>query len=313
MMNIAMHKRKRLLFIYNKKSGRGMVRLNLAEIIDVYIKNGYETLIYSTQCAGDACEKVIEYADNIDAVACAGGDGTVNEVITGVMKSGKDIPIFYLPSGSTNDYGASLEIPKNQLSAAESTVNGKFKKVDIGCFNDKYFDYVAAFGLLTDISYATNQDLKNKIGYAAYLLEISKRLINIPVINMTVTIGNKIYSDDWFYGMITNSKQVGGLKNITGPNVLMDDGVFEVTLVRATKNPVEFIEVISALATGTESYFIVREKTSKIKFESREEVSWTLDGESGGSYNNVTIENIKKAVRIAIPRSKKEPNITHAV
>ena len=312
-MNIKMHKAKRLLFIYNKKSGRGMIRLNLAGIIDVFTKNGYEILIHSTQYAGDACEKVIEYADRIDAVACAGGDGTVNEVITGIMKIGKDIPIFYLPSGSTNDYAASLGIPKNQLSAIEETINGKLKKVDVGSFNDKYFDYVAAFGLLTDISYATNQDLKNKIGYAAYLLEISKRLLNIPVINMTVTIGNKIYSDGWFYGMITNSKQVGGLKNITGPNVVMDDGIFEVTLVRATKNPVEFIEVLSALATGSESYFVVREKTSKIKFASHEEISWTLDGESGGSYKDVVIENIKKAVRIAIPNSKKEADIKKTV
>ena len=113
--------------------------------------------------------------------------------------------------------------------------------------------------------------------------------------------------------MITNSKQVGGLKNITGPDVVMDDGIFEVTLVRATKNPVEFIEVLSALATGSESYFVVREKTSKIKFASHEEISWTLDGESGGSYKDVVIENIKKAVRIAIPNSKKEADIKKTV
>ncbi len=296
-----MHKTKRLLFIYNNRSGRGMLRLNLAGIVDVFTKNGYETLIHSTQYAGDACDRVQEYAEEVDVIACAGGDGTVNEVITGVMKSGKDIPVFYLPSGSTNDYAASLGIPKNQLHAAEAAMSGKLKKVDIGRFNDKYFDYVAAFGLLTDISYATNQDLKNKIGYAAYLLEISKRLLNIPVIDMTVTIGSKVYNDGWFYGMVTNSRQVGGIKNITGPNVSMDDGIFEVTLVRATKNPVEFIEVLSALATGTESYFVIREKASVIEFASGDDVTWTLDGELGGSYSYVTIENIEKAIRIAVP------------
>lgn len=296
--------KKKLLFIYNRRSGKGLIRIKLSDIVDVFSKAGYEIIIYSTQNKHDACEKVSIYIDEVDAIACAGGDGTVNEIISGIMESGKDVPVFYLPSGSTNDYAASLGIPKEQAEAARTAVSGYYRYVDIGKLNNRYFSYVAAFGLLTDISYATDQNLKNKLGYFAYVLEISKRLFKIPVINMSVTIEDRTYTDGWFYGMITNSTQVGGVKNITGPNVEIDDGIFEVTLVRATTNPFEFIEVLNALATGGKSRFVIRDKASKLVIHSEEPVTWTLDGEEGGTYTDIVIENINKALRIALPNEE---------
>ncbi|HIV17132.1 MAG TPA: diacylglycerol kinase family lipid kinase [Candidatus Alectryocaccobium stercorigallinarum] len=293
--------KKKLLFVYNKKSGKGAIRIRLSDVIDVFSKAGYEIIIHSTQHAHDASEKVLEYIDKVDVVACAGGDGTVNEVITAIMESGRDMPVYYLPSGSTNDYAATLKISRNQLKAAQMAVNGTFKRVDIGKFNDKYFNYVAAFGLLTDISYATDQNLKNKIGYLAYLLEVSKRLFKIPVLDMTVTVDDREYTDGWFYGMVTNSTQVAGVKLITGPNVVLDDGIFEITLVRATKNPVEFLEVLNTMSGGVESKFVVRDKGSRIRVKSNKPITWTLDGEEGGAYMDVTIENMNKALRISVP------------
>ncbi len=293
---------KTLLFIYNSHSGMGLIRTSLSSIIDMFSKEGYEIIIHSTQRAHDAVEKVEEYKDKIDAIACAGGDGTVNEIINSMMEAKIDVPLFYLPSGSANDFGSSLRISKQQIKAARSEIYGSIKKVDIGRFNERYFCYVAAFGLLTDISYATDQNLKNRLGYAAYLIEGSKRLMNIPVIDMTVVADGRRYTDSWFYGMITNSTQVGGVKNITGPNVLMDDGLFELTLVRATKNPIEFIEVINSLASGSNCRFLVRDKAAKIEIYSKEPVSWTIDGEAGGKHTDVVIENIQRALSIAVPR-----------
>ena len=299
---------KKLLFIYNKRSGKGIIKIKLSDIVDTFSKAGYEVIIYSTQHANDAGEKVLEYIDGADVIACAGGDGTVNEIVAGIMSSGRDVPMFYIPCGSTNDYAASLGISRNQIRAAEEAVGGSFRYLDIGRFNDRYFTYVAAFGLLTDISYATDQNLKNKIGYIAYVLEISKRLFKIPVLNMTVKIEDREYTDGWFYGMITNSTQVGGVKNITGPDVSLDDGIFEVTLVRATTNPIEFIEVLNAIAMGLNSRFIVRDKASRIEIRSEQPVPWTLDGEEGGAHTEVVIENLNKALRISVPAGSGKDN-----
>ncbi len=293
---------KRLLFIYNRRSGTGMIRANLSTIIDLFSKAGYEIIIHSTQRAHDAIEKVRAYRDSVDAIACAGGDGTVNEIINGMMETKADVPLYYLPSGSTNDYAASLGIPKQQIKAARSELGGEIKKIDLGLFGNRYFCYVAAFGLLTDISYATDQNLKNMIGYAAYLIEVSKRLINIPVIEMTVIADGRKYTDGWFYGMITNSTHVGGIKNVTGPNVRMDDGIFEITLVRATKNPIEFIEVFNAIMQGIDNRFLVREKASRIEIHSEKPVAWTIDGEAGGEHRDVVIENVNRALRIVVPK-----------
>lgn len=293
--------KKRLLFVYNIHSGKGTIKRSMADISDIFIKAGYEVIVYSTQKPNDAREKVIEYADKVDAVACAGGDGTANEIVSGIMNCKKELPLFYLPAGSTNDYAASLGIPRRVAAAAEMAVEGNIRHIDIGRFNETYFNYIAAFGFLTDISYGTDQNLKNKLGYGAYVLEVSKRLFNIPVLNMKIKIGDRVYDDGWFYGMVTNSTCVGGLKNITGKDVKFDDGLMEVTLVKATTNPIEFMEALNSIASGAESRFVVRDKASKIEITSKEAVKWTLDGEDGGAHTEITIEDMKQALAIALP------------
>lgn len=293
---------KQLLFVFNIHSGKGAIKNKLAQLVDGFGQAGYEVVIRSTQGPGEASEQVEKFAPTVDAIVCAGGDGTVNETMTGIIKSGCEVPLLFIPCGSTNDYGASLKIPKDPLKALERLKEAKTVSVDIGRFNDRYFDYVAAFGLLTDISYTTDQKWKNRIGYGAYVVEVAKRLVNIPVLQMSFETDDGIaLSGNWFYGMITNSRQVGGLKNITGPDVVMDDGLFEVTLVRATKNPVEFVEVLLAIQNGTHNRFIERFKTRELRITSEEPIAWTLDGEPGGSYTQVTIDNLQKAVQIFVP------------
>lgn len=297
--------KKKSLVLFNMHSGKGAIKYRLVQLVDGLNKLGYEVIAYSTQKPGDAENLVMEYADELELVVCAGGDGTVSETIMGIHKCNKQIPMAFIPCGSTNDYAATLKVPKNISKLTELIEKESFRSLDIGTFNDKCFDYVAAFGLLTDIAYTTDQKLKNMIGYGAYVLEVTKRILKIPVLDISVETESGIrFSEGWFYGMVTNSNQVGGLKNITGPRVELDDGMFEVTLVRATRNPIEFIEVLGSIATGADSRFVERFKAKRITFRSKEEIAWTIDGEPGGNHKEVVIENIQQAIKIAAPKKR---------
>lgn len=292
----------RLLLIINPKSGKGTIRSRLLEVTDIFIKEGYDVTIYISQKVGDAREKVERVARYYDLVICSGGDGTLDEVISGMMESERKCPIGYIPSGSTNDFANSLEIPKNIVTAAKRITEFHEFPCDIGCFNSDYFVYVAAFGLFTDVSYETNQDMKNLLGHMAYLLEGAKKLTNIKSYHMTAKIdGETEISGEFIYGMITNSTSVGGFKNITGKNVKLDDGLFEVTLVRMPKNIVELQAIISALLTQTpdDKYFF-QTRARKIELVSEELVPWALDGEYGGEHTEVSIRNAEKALTLLV-------------
>ena len=171
---------KRLLFIYNPRAGKGLLKPQLSDIIDIFVKAGYEVVVYPTQAYRDAYKKVLEYeADRYDLVVCSGGDGTIDEVVTGMMHRNVRTPVGYIPTGTTNDFANSLHIPKGLLKAADNAVNGVLFPCDVGQFNEDIFVYVAAFGIFTDVSYETAQDMKNVLGHMAYLLEGMKRLPSI--------------------------------------------------------------------------------------------------------------------------------------
>ena len=297
--------RKKMLLIYNMFSGKGAIKSKLAEIIYKFNAAGYEVLTHATQCIGDAEEVVKKYASEVDLIVCSGGDGTLDEGVSGVIKSGIDVPLAFLPSGSANDFAGSLGVPKNLLKAADIAITKEPAYFDVGKFNEFNFTYTAAFGLFTDIAYTTNQNLKNVLGYGAYVIEVGKRVFRIPVLKMRVELDDEVLEDGWFFGMITNSKQVGGVKYITGPEVSMDDGVFEMTLVRATRNPIEFTEVLNSIVTGCKCRFVVRRKVSKVKFISEEPIKWTLDGEYKGAHTEVDVESLNNAIRLVVPECAK--------
>ena len=175
-----MDMKKKLLFVFNPRSGKAQIKNQLLDIVDTMVKADYEVTIYPTQCAGDAKEKVEAYAENYDLVVCSGGDGTLDEVVTGMMHRKTKVPLGYIPAGSTNDFASSLGIPKDMEKAAEAAVTGKPFPCDVGLFNGDYFVYVAAFGLFTEVSYKTSQEWKNVLGHAAYILEGAKCLHDIP-------------------------------------------------------------------------------------------------------------------------------------
>lgn len=286
---------KKLLFIYNPRSGKGLIRTHLVDIIDVFTKADYLVTVHPTQKSGDARFFTKEFADEYDLVVASGGDGTLDEVVNGMMESNSEVPIGYIPSGSTNDFGSSLSIPKDMLEAANRIVNGTLFPCDIGGFNDKNFVYVAAFGMFTEVSYETDQGMKNTLGHMAYVIEAAKKVWNIPAIPLKIE--SDVYSceDTFTYGMVSNAKSIGGMKNLTGDNVELDDGLLEVTLVHSPKNPKELSEIVAALFVGDlESPLVTKFQTEKITFTSQEPIAWTMDGERGGEHTQVEIFNRKQ-------------------
>lgn len=291
---------KRLLFIYNPRAGKAQIRSHLLDIIDIFTKAEYEVTAYPTQKSGDAIKAVKEKNLKLyDLLVCSGGDGTLDEVVTGMMQCEIRIPIGYVPAGSTNDFANSLKIPKNMKTAAENIVNGSLFASDIGIFNDDIFVYIAAFGLFTDVSYETRQDMKNVLGHMAYILEGIMRLSAIKSYRLKVISEEMEAEEEFIFGMVTNSVSVGGFKRITGKYVQLDDGKFEVTLIKKPNNAMELNMVAAALLNrniSAECMYCF--KTAKLTIESETDLAWTLDGEYGGLHRKVTIMNDMRALEI---------------
>lgn len=300
---------KKLLFVYNPRAGKEMLKPRLSDVLDIFVKAGYEVTVHPTQAYRDAYYQIKEYeVGKYDLIACSGGDGTIDEVATGMMKRremGKDVvPVGYIPAGTTNDFAKSLHIPRKPLAAADNAVKGVPFPCDIGKFNDSVFVYIAAFGIFTDVSYETDQAVKNVLGHMAYILEGAKRIFNIPSYRIKVEHDGEAIEDEFIFGMVTNSRSVGGFSNMVGKNIVFDDGLFEVTLIKTPKNPIALQEIIAALLIEqVDTKHMYTFKTKKITFDSVEEIPWTLDGEFGGEQDYVEIENAQKAMEIMVPEN----------
>lgn len=294
---------KKMLFIINPKAGKAQVKNHLLNIIDIFVKAGYEVTTYVTQSKGDAMRAAKERREEYDLIVCSGGDGTLDEVVTGMVKSGKSLPIGYVPAGSTNDFANSLGLPRSMEKAAQTVVSGREFACDIGSFNRDVFVYVAAFGMFTDVSYGTGQEIKNLLGHMAYLLEGVKSLAAIKAYPMRFCCDDTVIEGNFLYGMVTNSESVGGFKRLTGKNVALNDGELEVTLIRKPSNLIELNQLVSALVDRDLSNdFIYSFKTSQLQVSSEEEVAWTLDGEFGGSHREVLIRDYQESLRIIVPK-----------
>ena len=292
---------KKLLFIYNPRAGKAQIKSKLADILDIFAEAEYEITVVPTRKRDDARLATAGRSKKYDLVVCSGGDGTLDEVVTGMMQSGFRTPIGYILAGSTNDFGGSLGLPKNMVQAAQTIVSGRNFPCDVGSFNTDTFVYIAAFGLFTDVSYETEQEVKNVLGHMAYLLEGMKRLSAIRSFPMKVSYDDQVIEDDFIFGMITNSTSVGGFKNITGKNVKLDDGVFEVTLIRRPKNPIELNNImISLVNRDIDMGAMYCFRTDRVVLESKEPVAWTLDGENGGNHERVEIRNLHQAIEIMV-------------
>ena len=295
--------KKRIFFVFNMHAGKARIKTKLSDILNTFTEKGYEVTAYPTQYAGEAVLRIEALEDGYELVVCSGGDGTLDEVVTGMMRrpEEKQIPIGYIPAGSTNDFAKSLGLPQKMEDAAARIMAGKRFPCDIGAFNQDYFVYIAAFGIFTDVSYQTDQQMKNVLGHMAYILEGMKRLTNITSYKMKLRWEDREVEDDFLFGMVTNSRSVGGFKSIIGTEVVLDDGVFEVTFIKRPKNLLELNETLTALVLAEiDERYMYSFRTSRLTVEAEAEVPWTLDGEYGGDHRAAVIENRKQALEFIV-------------
>ena len=356
---------KKILFIYNPVAGRTQIREYLPDIIDTLSAADFKVLCYPTRGQGDARRIVRERQEDYLYVVCAGGDGTLDEVVSGMMENPDKpfVPIGYIPAGTTNDFATSLHIPTDMRQAAQIIAQGRTFRCDLGLFNETdYFTYVAAFGIFTGTSYQTPQELKNQIGHLAYIFQGVSELGNMRAYNMHVEAegleepaqekhsaaamahpetgeypaaegqvlsfagaGEKekgphaesretgrssvpadrrkrVIDGEFALGMITNSRSIGGFANITGSRVDLQDGRFEVTLVRMPKNPLELSEILFSIGNPQASTSMIYNfKAARVTLECDEQVAWTRDGEYAGAHRRVSLENHSRQLRILVP------------
>ncbi|MBQ6834699.1 MAG: YegS/Rv2252/BmrU family lipid kinase [Lachnospiraceae bacterium] len=289
---------KNALFIFNPSSGKARIKNQLFDIVQFYTQNGYQVTVYPTQKPRDGYWFTKELRTEYDLIVCSGGDGTLNEIISGCLDSGKITQLGYIPSGSTNDFARSIGIPSELEEALDVTCKGTAYGIDIGHFNNQYFIYVAGFGAFTRISYSTPQKAKNSLGYLAYVLEGIKELTELRSYHVIMEHDFGVVEGDFIMGFVMNSFSIAGFRSPVSSFTELNDGLFEILLIKSPGNILELQEIITSLLSGSlESKHIVCVRTSSIKIRS-DLMDWTLDGEFGGRYENVEIFNIRQAIRI---------------
>lgn len=295
---------KKLLFIVNPQAGLRRVNRFMAEIIRLFIDNDYLCQTYVTGASGEARQFIAGCGEKYDLIVCAGGDGTLNETIAGVLEANMDCPLGYIPCGTTNDYASSIGLSLDVLQAAQDIMEGKPQTLDVGTFNGRYFAYTATCGAFAKASYTTSQAAKNVLGHLAYVLEGMKDLTVLKPIHMRVTANDVVLEDDFLFCSITNSTSVGGVLKLDAQMVALNDGRFEVTLVRNPINPAQLSSILVGLTTQTVPNDMIHFFSARtICIEADPPVEWTLDGEREPGTGIVTMENIHSAFRLIIPKN----------
>ena len=292
---------RKALFVYNPFAGQLQIKGYLWDILNIFSKADLDLKVHATTEKRDAFNFVRDHAKDADLVICSGGDGTLNEVVNGMMTlEEKDrVPIGYIPAGTTNDYASSLKLSKNMRSSAIIAVNGVDNAYDIGKINDGYFVYVAAFGLFSEVSYATDQQMKNLLGHFAYVIEGARSLSTLKSYHLKIRTNDREIEGDYIYGMITNSLQVGGIYKMDEKDVKLDDGLLEVLLVRQPKKISDLNAINNFIFNLEDSLDVVESfKTDHIIIETEDQMEWAIDGEKGGPHKVTEITAVNKAIRV---------------
>ena len=290
---------KRLLFVFNPMAGKAVIQRRLYEAVNYFTSQGYLVTLYPTQAAGDAFRFLRDLQENYDRIVVSGGDGTLNEAVSGVLTAGRQDVLGYLPLGSTNDFARSIGIPSGMHGALESAVKGEPFTIDIGKAGSRYFVYVAAFGIFTDVSYGTPQKLKNTFGHLAYILQGIKAISDLRTWHVVLEYVGTRKESDFILGMITNTMSVGGFKYPLKEGIRLNDGLFEILMIKAPQNLADLQAVIYALLNEKKDERIVWIQTSHLTIHS-EPIAWTLDGEYGGTCTELEIENLHSAISISV-------------
>jgi len=303
----------KLLFVVNPKAGRTVIKSEMIDIIETFTDAGYDVTVYPTKGKRETVEHVYNVAENYDLVVCAGGDGTLDNTVGGIMRIERRlkrrIHMGYIPCGSTNDYARSLNMSFEPVKAAQDIVKGSIFHLDAGRLENDFFIYIAAFGAFTDVSYSTPQYLKNSLGHIAYVMEAVRSMQQIKSYDMQVWFDGELIEGEFIYGQITNSLSVGGFRNI-GPVSTMSfsDGKFETVFIRKPETALQLQKIVNdLLMENMDDSQIVFRKASRIVIKCPKKVSWTLDGEYGGSYKVTRVSNIHKGVSLVL---RDEPSRT---
>ena len=294
---------KTMLLIVNPCSGQKKAKKLLCDLIDVFNRAGFRVITHITACPGDGEQAAIAYASQVDRIVCCGGDGTFNETVSGVLKSGVRVPIGYIPCGSTNDFATSLQLSSDLLQAARDATSDTLQQIDVGRFGSRYFTYVASFGAFTRTSFTTPQSMKNIMGHAAYVLSGIQELSQLRSHHLRFTLEDgQVLENDYIFGAISNSTSVGGVLTLDARQVDMTDGMFELLLIRTPKDLFELGECVRSLQQKDyASPMLTFQKAAELTVDPPEDMPWTLDGEQESGHNQVTVRCLHHAMDFITP------------
>lgn len=294
---------KKLLLIVNPYSGRARMRTELLKVVEILSANKYEVTVYPTKSRGDATERVTMLSqDEFSIILVCGGDGTLNEVITGLMQAKIQCPLGYIPSGTLNEWSSGLHISRNIMTAATDITTGRQISLDIGKFGNRYFCYTASFGAFTEASYSAPQDVKNVLGQAAYFFEGIKSLGNIKPVHLKFTCKDRVVEGDFLFGAISNSMSVGGIVKFDESVVKLNDGLFEVMLIRNPDNILKLQPVLDGiLKQDLDREGIEFFHTDEVTINFGKDVAWTLDGEYAPGAEEINVINLHNAINFIVP------------
>lgn len=288
---------KKLLFVINPKAGQKKRKNYAVGVVDIFEAAGYQVGIKYTKKRHDATGLVAKYGNRVDLIVCMGGDGTLNEVIEGMLKSHVTTPLGYIPAGSTNDFANSLGLSSDPIEQAKNIVSKEARLLDMGCFNGRYFVYTASAGAFTKTSYSTPQKLKNKLGHAAYIFAGAKEIFRIKPLHLKIELENKTMEGEYVFAAINNATKVGGIMKIDKDLVKFNDGVFELLLIDFPKNPLEFMKTVNKLFRQDFTGKIQLMHISKARITNCNDIDWSLDGEEEKGREVVEFHVVQDAIR----------------
>ena len=299
--------KKKMLFFVNPHAGHAEIRNSLMEVLQIFSEGGYDITVHPTAAPRDLTHQIVDHGADFDLIVCTGGDGTLNEAVSGLMQlpAERRPTLGYIPGGTVNDVASTLGLSKNPVTAAKDIVSGHEFAMDIGSFgDDRWFAYVAAFGLFTDVSYETPQEDKRVLGRLAYLLAGVRALGDVHPIHMRVSCGGQTAEADVIDGLVCSTMSVGGFKPRSEDfGICLNDGKAEVLVVPDFKNLIDFSNAAGCLLRGNfQNEYFITYQTDCIRFEFDEPVAWTLDGEYGGDRTEVEIRINRQAIRILVPQ-----------
>lgn len=291
-----------MMLIINPMAGKGGFKDNISDVLETLCMAGATVTVYMTKYSGHATELVRDNGAKYDTVVCCGGDGTLSETISGLMELEKRPRLGYIPMGTANDVASTLQIPNKPQEAAEIIMRGHTIPFDVGNMDGNYFTYICAFGAFTEVSYETPTESKQTLGHLAYVLEGLGHLGSITPEQLIVEYDDGEIEGDFIFGAVTNTTSIAGLVKLDDGIVSLGDGKFEVILINNPKNIIDLnVIVMGILSQNYNPDYVKLIKTSKVKFTFDKEVKWTRDGEDGGAYKEIVIENIMAPISFIVP------------